>query len=77
MEPEIERGFRLCGSGGFAGYYGWYHDSRIGRYFGYYGNRHECFLIQLKDGRQYVLGCENPTDMVTFLTEQITKESKR
>ena len=22
IEPEIERGFRLCGSGGFAGYYG-------------------------------------------------------
>lgn len=43
--PDVERGFRLCGSGGFAGYYGWYRDSRIGRYFGYYGNRHEYFLV--------------------------------
>jgi len=71
MEPDIERGFRLCCSGGFAGYYGWYCDSRIGRYFGYYGNRHECFFIQLNDGRQYVLGCENVSDTVKYISKRI------
>ncbi|MCM1140525.1 MAG: PH domain-containing protein [Muribaculum sp.] len=71
IEPEIERGFRLCGSGGFAGYYGWFHDSRIGRYFGYSGNRHECFLVQLKSGKQYILGCENASEMVNYISKQI------
>lgn len=69
--PQVDRCGRLCGSGGFAGYYGWYHDSGIGRYFGYYGNRHECFLVQLNDKRRYVLGCENVSEMVNYLSKQI------
>lgn len=65
--PQVDRCGRLCGSGGFAGYWGWFHDSRIGNYFGYYGKRQECFLVRLKDGKQYVIGCENDMDMVNYI----------
>lgn len=71
FEPEVDRGFRLCGSGGFAGYYGWFQDPQIGRYFGYYGDRHNCFHVLLKNGKQYVLGCENPSDMVDYINNQL------
>lgn len=70
---QVDRCCRLCGSGGFAGYWGWFHDPHIGNYFGYYGNKHDCFRVQLNNGRQYILGCENVCDMVIFLTEQIKK----
>lgn len=64
---QVDRCCRVCGSGGFAGYWGWFHDPRIGNYFGYYGNKQECFLVRLKDGKQYVIGCENDVDMVNFI----------
>lgn len=74
FEPQVDRGFKLCGSGGFAGYYGWYHDSRIGRYFGYYGNRQDCFHVLLKNGKQYVLGCENVAEMVKYIKSQLVNK---
>lgn len=60
-------GLRLCGSGGCFGYWGYFSDIMIGTYFGYYGKRSCCFLIKLKNGRQYVLGCENPAEMVEYI----------
>lgn len=60
-------GLRLCGSGGFAGFWGYFNDIMCGSYFGYYGRRDSCFLVKMKDGRQYVLGCENPKVMVDYI----------
>lgn len=60
-------GLRLCGSGGCFGYWGYFSDIMIGTYFGYYGKRSSCFLVKLKNGRQYVLGCENPAEMVGYI----------
>ncbi len=57
-------GLRLCGSGGFMGYWGYFHDIIIGAYFGYYGNRDQCILIQLNNGRRYVISCEYPDEML-------------
>lgn len=57
-------GLRLCGSGGFFGYWGYFSDIMIGQYFGYYGDRSQCFYVKLKNGRQYVLSCENHTAIV-------------
>lgn len=65
--PQVDRCGRLCSSGGFAGYWGWFHDPHIGNYFGYYGNKQDCFRVQLNNGIQYILGCENVCDMVSFL----------
>lgn len=64
-------GLRLCGSGGFFGYWGYFSDIMIGSYFGYYGSRSSCILIKLKDGKQYVLGCENPSVMVDYINSMV------
>lgn len=64
-------GIRLCGSGGLFGYWGYFSDIMIGTYFGYYGSRSYCFLVKLKNGKQYVLGCENPVAMVNYIKSQI------
>lgn len=64
-------GIRLCGSGGFMGYWGWFRDSAIGTYFGYYGDRDNCILIRLKSGRQYVTGCINPDTMIEYISSRL------
>lgn len=61
---------RLCASGGFFGYWGLFREGDIGRYAGYYGRASDCFLIRMKNGDKYVLGCENPAAMVEFIKEQ-------
>lgn len=60
---------RICGSGGFMGYWGWFSDKLIGKYFAYYGKASDTFLITLKDGRKYMLGCKNPQ----AITKKISK----
>lgn len=66
-------GLRLCGSGGFFGYWGYFSDIMIGTYFGYYGSRSSCFLVKLNNGRQYVLGCDNAVAMVDYIQSQLNK----
>lgn len=62
---------RICGSGGWFGYYGWFKAPSIGKYFAYYGKASDCFLVTLKDGKKYVLGCENPKDMVDYINKSV------
>lgn len=64
-------GLRLCGSGGFFGYWGYFTDVMIGNYFGYYGDRSQCILIKLKNGKQYVVSCVNPDEMVKSIKSHI------
>lgn len=64
---------RTCGSGGFLGYWGWFREREIGQYFAYYGKMSDCFLIELKDGRKYMLGCQNAPEMVEYINKQIKK----
>ena len=64
-------GIRLCGSAGLFGYWGYFSDIMIGTYFGYYGSRSYCFLLKLKSGRQYVIGCENPVEMVSYINTNL------
>lgn len=66
-------GLRLCGSGGFFGYWGYFSDIMIGSYFGYYGSRSNCFLLKMKDGKQYVLGCNNAVEMVAYVKMQMNQ----
>ena len=62
---------RLLGSGGYCGYWGIFREGDIGRYAGYYGKSSECFLIRMKNGDKYVLGCQNPEEMVEYIKSQI------
>ena len=67
-------GIRICGSGGFFGYWGYFSDIMIGTYFGYYGSRSFCFCIKLKSGRQYVIGCTDPAGMAAFISDRLEYE---
>lgn len=49
---------RVCGSGGFMGYWGIFREGDVGRYMAYYGKGSDCFLIRLDNGDKYVLGCK-------------------
>ena len=62
---------RLFASGGYFGYWGVFRDGCIGTYAGYYGKSSDCFLIRMKNGSKYVLGCQNPDEMVEYIQSQI------
>ena len=62
---------RICGSGGWFGYWGWFSEPSIGKYFAYYGKASDCFLIELKNEKKYLLGCADAPDMVKFIAERI------
>lgn len=64
---------RVCGSGGFMGYWGIFRESDIGKYYGFYGKASDCFLVRLKNGNKYVLGCNKPDKMVDYIKSQIRK----
>lgn len=64
-------GLRISGSAGFFGYWGYFSDIVIGSYFGYYGNLNQCILIKLKNGKQYVISCNEPDEMVEFINRKI------
>lgn len=55
---------RVCGSGGFMGYWGWFREGDLGKYFAYYGKASDCFFVELKNGRKYMLGCKDAPEMV-------------
>ena len=64
---------RICGSGGWFGYYGWFSEPSIGRYFAYYGKAFDCFLITLKNKKKYVLGCEAADEIVELIKAHTTE----
>lgn len=64
---------RICGSGGFMGYWGTFREGDIGKYYAFYGKASDCFLVRLKNGNKYVLGCNQPDKMVAYIKAQIMK----
>ena len=64
---------RICGSGGWFGYWGWFSEQSIGKYFAYYGKASDCFLIELKNGKKYLLGCNDAPEIVKYIAERITQ----
>lgn len=65
---------RVFGSGGYMGYWGIFRESDIGRYQAFYGKASDCFLIHMKNGDKYLLGCANPSAMVGYIKSQIDKK---
>ncbi len=70
MQPTMGA-IRICGSGGFMGYWGLFREADIGRYMAYYGRASDCFFIRMKNGDKYMLGCENPDEMVEYIKERM------
>ena len=62
---------RICGSGGYFGYWGWFSERNIGKYFAYYGKSSDCFLVKLKSGRKYMLGCKDSLEMVDEILNKL------
>ena len=71
--PPTMGAIRICGSGGFLGYWGWFQERDLGKYFAYYGKSSDCFLITLTNGGKYILGCQNAPEMVEYIAKQIKK----
>ena len=63
---------RICGSGGWFGWYGRFKENDLGNYFAYYGKASDCFLVTLKNGKKYMLGCNDAPDMVKAIADKIT-----
>lgn len=63
---------RIIGSGGFMGYWGLFKEGDIGRYRAFYGKASDCFLIRMKNGDKYVLGCESPAPMVDYINSHLS-----
>ena len=49
------------------GYWGLFREGDVGRYMAYYGKASDCFMIRMKNGDKYVLGCKNPGEMVEYI----------
>lgn len=64
---------RICASGGYFGYWGIFKEGDIGRYAGYYGKASDCFLVRMKNGDKYVLGCKDPAAAVDYIKAIINK----
>ena len=62
---------RVCASGGWFGYWGWFRNRTLGKSFGYFGSHGKCFLMHLRDGRYYVIGCDDPNEMVAYIRSQL------
>lgn len=62
---------RIIGTGGFMGYWGIYKEGDVGRYYAFYGKSSDCFLVRMKNGDKYVLGCKEPETMVDYIESQI------
>lgn len=62
---------RIFASGGFMGYWGVFRESDIGRYYVFFLARlSDCFLVKMKIGDKYVLGCDNPQKIVDYIESQ-------
>lgn len=70
--PPTMGAIKICASGGFMGYWGWFRERDLGKYFAYYGRSSDCFLVELHNGRKYMLGCRNPKNMVEYINQALT-----
>ncbi len=64
---------RLLASGGFMGYWGLFREGDVGRYYGFYGKASDGFMVRMKNGDKYVLGCADPEEMVKYIRSNMTK----
>lgn len=62
---------RIFASGGFFGYWGIFREAGIGTYHAAYGRASDCFLVTLKDGKKWMLGCYNPDQIVSCINLEL------
>ena len=64
---------RTFGVGGIFGFFGDFKNSKIGNYQAYVGDFKQAFLIQTKEGKNYVVSCENRDLAMEIITKNIKK----
>lgn len=74
MQPTMGEQ-QIIGSKGFMGYWGWLAERDLGKYFAYYGKASDCFFVRTNSGKNYMLGCVDPEEMVDFLKKRIQKRA--
>ncbi|MDR0830565.1 MAG: PH domain-containing protein [Prevotellaceae bacterium] len=62
---------RVFGSGGYGGYLGIFSNAQIGKYSTYVGDFSQAFLVQLKNGKNYVFSCENRDLVIETINNKI------
>ena len=67
--PPTMGAIRIIDSGEWFGWYGWFSEGDLGKYFAYYGKSSDCFLVTLKSGRKYMLGCKDAPEMVESISK--------
>lgn len=74
VEVYISNGavVRTCGVGGLFGFTGRYYAKRIGNYFSYVGDYSQTFYIERKDGKKYVLSCDDYDFIVSFIKKNLS-----
>lgn len=73
--PPTMAAIRICGSGGWFGYWGWFREQDLGKYFAYYGKASDCFLITLRGGRKYIIGCSNPQSVISQIKTLLSQRA--
>lgn len=68
FDPNAGLSVRICGSGGFMGWWGWFNNKKIGRYFAYFSDPSLCILLRLKSHRRYVISCTDPDALIGRLS---------
>lgn len=68
---------RLFAAGGYMGYWGVFRDGELGQYIAYYGRGSDCFLIRMKNGDNYLLGCDNQIEMVNYISHKVISSNGR
>ena len=53
------------------GYWDRFREKGLGKYFAYYGKASDCFLVTLRDGRKYKLGCDDAGEMVSAINSRL------
>ena len=63
---------RVCGCGGVFGFIGRYRNSKTGiSYFSYVGDYSQAFFVVLKNGRRYLLSCEDREAVVAAVKKKL------
>ena len=57
---EIGFAYRICGSGGFLGWFGWFYSRSLGRFRAYATNHRDLVLIIMTDGMKMVISPDPP-----------------
>lgn len=63
---------RICGIGGLFGYTGRYYTKRMGNFFSYVGDYSQTFFIERKDGKKYLLSCDDYDYIVSVVKKSVS-----